>query len=270
MARNDITPDHDDEAGPLPEGKRVWPRNAALAVLAAGATFLALKFTGAMPEDESMPSASADRPATATAPATSPTTTAGASAPTPAPTRAPAAAAAGTAPMVPLAEVFPARVPDGKGGAYTRVGSAVLASCKEPDTTGPRLAALIDEGKGCVGEQVALYKDAANNQYNIAVFTMKDPLDTVHLVTTLSLAYDDYQVAAQAPPPGSGLATLPPTSGMVQVFSGVGRAMVVGLGQWSDGRTADFQQLVDRLSPLRNAIGDKAAAYETSLSTHHS
>lgn len=59
------------------------------------------------------------------------------------------------------------------------------------------------------------------------------------------MAIDEFQVAAQAPPPGSGLRTLPADSGMVQSFTGQERAMVVGMGQWSDGRVGDFQQLVD-------------------------
>ncbi|MFF9198870.1 hypothetical protein ACF09L_27075 [Streptomyces sp. NPDC014779] len=244
MARHD-----DTTPGPLPEGKRVWPRNAALALAAAGAAFLVLKLTGTAPaggdggapEDEAAPSVTPAAPST-TAAAT------------------PASAAA--RPMIPLDDVFPAAVPDGKGGRFTKVGAAVLNSCKEPGAVGPRLAALIDASKGCVGEQVALYKDGRNNQYNIAVFTMKDPVDTLHLVTELSAAFDDYQVAAQAPPAGSGLRTLSPTSGMVQSFAGVGRTMVVGLGQWSDGRTADFQKLVDQLTPLQNAVSTKTAAYE--------
>ncbi|MEU7026684.1 hypothetical protein AB0A60_08300 [Streptomyces sp. NPDC046275] len=189
MARHD-----DTTPGPLPEGKRVWPRNAALALAAAGAAFLVLKLTGTAPtggdggapEDEAAPSVTSAAPS-ATAAAT------------------PASAAA--RPMIPLDDVFPAAVPDGKGGRFTKVGAAVLNSCKEPGAVGPRLAALIDASKGCVGEQVALYKDGRNNQYNIAVFTMKDPVDTLHLVTELSAAFDDYQVAAQAPPAGSGLRT---------------------------------------------------------------
>ncbi|MEU8621140.1 hypothetical protein [Streptomyces sp. NPDC048623] len=241
MARHDETiPD------PLPEQKRVWPRNAAWALVAAGAAFLALKLTGTgAPEDETATSAT---PATPAAPA---------------PTTPVASAPAASRPMIPLAEAFPARVPDGSGGHFTKVGAAVLDSCKEPDSVGPRLAALIDGTKGCVGEQVALYKDAENNQYNIAVFTMKDPADAVHVVSQLSVAFDDYQVGAQAPPPGSGLRTLPPTSGMVQSFAGVGRSMTVGLAQWSDGRTADFQKLVDQLAPLQNAVTHHVGTYET-------
>lgn len=165
--------------------------------------------------------------------------------------------------MIPVAEAFPGHVADGNGGTFTKVGSAVLKSCTEPDSVGSALAAEIAAGKGCLGEEIALYKDTHNNQFNLAVFTMKDPQETVKLVTQLSMNFDDYEVAAQAPPPGSGLPTLPADSGMVQAFTGQGRAMVAGLGQWSDGRKSEYQKLVDRLQPLLTAVSKNVAHYET-------
>ncbi|WP_457028712.1 hypothetical protein [Kitasatospora sp. P5_F3] len=230
---------------PAPKRPRpVWPRNAAAALAAAALAFLAFKAVGPSDhQEESVAAPASSSPASPSAPAASP---------------APLSAR----PMIALAEAFPAEVKDGSGAVYTKVGAAALTNCTEPDSVGPRLISMINESKGCVGQQVALYKDAQNNQFNLAVFTMKDPLDTVHLVTELSIAFDSYEVGAQAPPPASGLATLPPDSGMVQAFTGQGRAMVVGLGQWSDGRTADFQKLVDRLEPLLKNVSGKVADYE--------
>ncbi|MFD9128279.1 hypothetical protein [Kitasatospora sp. NPDC059571] len=173
-----------------------------------------------------------------------------------------ASASASDRPAVPLDAAFPAEVTGASGAHYTRVAAKVLASCTEADSVGPRLISMIGAGKGCVGEQVALYKDARNDQYNLAVFTMRDPADTVRLVTELSSAFDDHQVGAQAPPPGSGLPTPAAGSGLVQAFTGSGRAMVVGLGQWSDGRRSDYQELVDSLSPLLKGVTDKVTAYE--------
>ncbi|MGW3513382.1 hypothetical protein [Streptomyces sp. NPDC000994] len=236
--------------GPAPVRKRVWPRNAALAVVAAvaaAAAFVVLRHTGSSPDEAAASGSAASVPeSTASAPA-------------------PSAVAAGPAaarPMIPLAEAFPAQVEDGAGGTFTKLGGVVMGSCTEPDSVGTTLAAYIAEGKGCVGEEIALYKDAHGNQFNLAIFTMKDPQDTVKLVTRLTMAFDDYQVAAQAPPPGSGLPTLPADSGMVQSFTGHGRAMVVGLGQWSDGRSRDYQQLVDRLTPLLKKVTENTARYE--------
>ncbi|MEW2417210.1 hypothetical protein AB0953_26265 [Streptomyces sp. NPDC046866] len=228
----------------------------ALGLIVAAVVFYVLKPTA----EPSAKDGGAGRPAAASASASA--TAAAPSTSSPAPAAA-AAAKPSDRPMIALSDAFPAQVPDGAGGSFTKVGAAVLKSCVEPDSVGPVLAGHIARSKGCVGEQVALYKDDRGNQFNLAVFTMKDPLDTVHLVTRLGAAFDDYEVGAQAPPPGSGLRTLPPDSGMVQSFTGQGRAMVVGLGQWSDGGTRDYQRLVERLDPLLKAVSARVARYET-------
>lgn len=183
-----------------------------------------------------------------------------AASPAPAPPASPAADRG----MVPTADVFPAEVPDGAGGAFTRVASKVLPSCAEPDSVGPRLAAMLAEGKGCLGEQTALYEDARGNRFEIAVFTLRDPQDTVRVVTGLASAPDDHQLGVQAPPPASGPAAPGPGSGLVQSFSGTGRVVVAGLGQWSDGRTADLRELADRLRPLQRAVDERVERYEGS------
>jgi hypothetical protein len=227
---------------PAPAWKRVWPWVAASAVLAAAAAaaFLVLRPTSSSSDEAAAPVSTASAPA----PKASPMTT------------------AAPRPVIPLTEAFPTRVANGTG-AFTKLGTAMLKSCTERDSVGPTLAAMIAGSKGCVGEEIALYKDEHNNQFNLAIFTMKDPQDTVKLVTRLTMAFDDYEVAAQAPPPGSGLRTLPADSGMVQSFTGQGRAMVVGLAQWSDGRARDYQQLVDRLEPLLKKVSKNVARYES-------
>ncbi|MBT2448902.1 hypothetical protein J7F03_17745 [Streptomyces sp. ISL-43] len=227
--------------------KRAWPRAVLAVLLLAGLAFVALKFIGS-PFDAGV---------------TAPTSTQAEAQGKPGAGSAGSSTTAGERPMIPLAEAFPAQVPDGKGGTFTKVGAVVLESCTEPDSVGPGLAAALSDSGGCVGEQVALYKDAHGNQYNLALFTLKDPRDAVRLVTRLSMAFDDHQVGAQAPPPGSGLPVLPADSGMVQSFTSQGRVMAVGLGQWSDGRVADYQKLVDGLAPLLKAVSDRAARYET-------
>ncbi|GLW01554.1 hypothetical protein [Streptomyces lavendulae] len=237
---------------PAPGPRRAWPRNLALALLAAGATFVVLKFTGSSPYEGT---AAPDRTASArsgAAPAV----------PSAAPARGTQAAVLDTRPMAPLDELFPAEVKGASGAAFTRLGSKALESCTEPDSVGPRLAALIEDGAGCVGEQIAFYKDDRNNQFNMAVFTMKDQRDSLRVATELAMAFDDYQVAVQAPPAGSGLPALPADSGLVQAFTGHGRVMVVALGQWSDGRTADFQRLTDGMAPLRDEVSRRVAAHE--------
>ncbi|MFG2919238.1 hypothetical protein ACGF0D_40960 [Kitasatospora sp. NPDC048298] len=238
-----------------PQSQRVWPRNLALAAVAAALTAGACTLLQpADDEGDSSPAAAAPSSSAASA-----IPSASAALTTPSASATPSAGS-----LLPLDQLFPARVTAAGGEVYTRIGSKAMPSCVEPDSVGPRLIGMIRASKGCLGEQIALYTDSAKNQYNLAVFTMADPVDTVHLVTTLSMAFDDYQVGAQAPPPSAGLTTLPPDSGMVQMFSGAGRAMVAGLGQWSDGRTADYQTLVDKhLDPLQKAIGQAVFAHES-------
>ncbi|MGW5354619.1 hypothetical protein ACWERV_29395 [Streptomyces sp. NPDC004031] len=231
-------------AAPARRRKRTLPWVAgASAVAAVVAAVLVLRPAGPSPHTA----------VAATAP------TARASAPSPAASTVnPAAVRA----MVPLAEAFPEQVAGG-ADTFTRVAMVTMPSCTAPDSVGPRLIAMIDASAGCVGEEVALYKDAHDDQFNLAVFTMNEPQDMLKMVTELTLAVDDYEVAAQVPPPGSGLPTLPADSGMVQAFTGQVRAMVIGTAQWSDGRTSDYQQLVDRLQPLLTAVSRNVAAYET-------
>jgi hypothetical protein len=233
--------------GPRPGGdspKRVWPRNLAMALGAAALTFLVFKVLQPSPtttSDRSGPAAAASATASTASPS--------------APDR----------PQIPLNQAFPAEVKAASGAVYTKVGAATLSSCTQPDSVGPRLIEMIKESQGCVGEQVALYKDNQNDQFNLAIFTMKDPKDTVRLVTELTMAFDDFEVGAQAPPPASGLRTLPADSTLIQAFTGSGRAMVAGLGQWSDGRSTNLQALEDRLSPLQEAVGKIVFSYES----HH-
>ena len=232
-----------------PRPKRVWPRNAAMALGAAALTLLGVELLQSSADTSAPPAP----PAAAAIAALTPTAAA-AGTPT---------SAAAEHPPIPLDQVFPAEVKTASGAVYTRVASAALPSCTERDSVAPALIAMIKAGKGCVAEQVALYKDAQDDQFNLALFTMKDPLDAFDLVTGLSRDFEDFEVGAQAPPPASGLRTLPPDSGMVQAFGSGGRGMVAALGQWADGRSTDRQQLVDRLTPLHDAVAKTVFAYES-------
>ncbi|MFB7508418.1 hypothetical protein [Streptomyces broussonetiae] len=154
-----------------------------------------------------------------------------------------------TAPMVMLTadQAFPAHV-----AGYTRVGQSGGPNCTSG--IGPNLASLIGRSKGCRGVIGALYKDASNNQFTIVAFGMKDQVDVVHLITDLASAPTDYEVPVLTPPAGSGLRTLPPDSAIVQSFAGHAELMVIGLGQWSDGRGADLQALSHKLQPLMDKV----------------
>ncbi|RKE23425.1 hypothetical protein [Streptomyces sp. TLI_171] len=178
----------------------------------------------------------------------SPSAADGSAVPSDGPSSKAAAAGATATQAVPLS-VFPQQV---KG--YTLVAAVTNADCTGADTVGPILAGKITQSGGCLGVDLALYRDADGNQYNLALFTMKDPMDAMHLVTFLAADPMDYEVVVQLPPKDSGLRELPADSGMVQDFTSYGQGMLVGMAQWSDGRTADFNALVDRLSPLTKAV----------------
>ncbi|MDH6136686.1 hypothetical protein P3T37_006117 [Kitasatospora sp. MAA4] len=160
-----------------------------------------------------------------------------------------ASGSANPAGVVPLS-VFPAQA----AGGFTLVGERTDTSCTGTDTVAPTLAGMITQSHGCLGVDLALYKDAGGNQYNLTLFTLKDPVDAVEIVSTLGMHPDDYEVAVQVPPIGSGLKELPADSGLVQAFGSAGNAALVGMAQWSDGHTGDFQKLEDQLAPLDDQI----------------
>ncbi|MEY9963083.1 hypothetical protein ABIA33_001109 [Streptacidiphilus sp. MAP12-16] len=172
--------------------------------------------------------------------------------------RADAAAKANTAAVaVTPAQAFPAAI-----AGYTRVADVADRSCTGADSVGPTLAGLITQGHGCLGLDFGLYKDSLNNEYDLAVFTMKDPVDAISIVSTLSADPTNYQVAVQVPPTGSGLRSLPADSGLVQAFTSYGHLVVVGMAQWSDGHSTDFQRLENQLSPLLTAVAKQAESHD--------
>jgi hypothetical protein len=163
-------------------------------------------------------------------------------------------------PAITVAQAFAATVPGPNGETYTLVGARKLTSCVEPDMVETYLAGLLTQSDGCAGAIAALYGDGAENEFTVAVFTLDDPADVISIETTLAMNPTDYEVGALAPPPSSGLAVLSATSGVVQAFTGVSHALVIGVAQWSDGRSADFNDLETLLQPLQQAVTLKASA----------
>ncbi|MET7287747.1 hypothetical protein [Streptomyces sp. NPDC005573] len=160
-------------------------------------------------------------------------------------------------PMVSADQAFPAHV-----GGFTRVKKSGGPNCTGSGMVGPSLTSLIRQSKGCRGVVGALYKDAEGNQYTMVAFAMRDPGDTAHLVTALSARPTDYEVGVLLPPTGSGLRPLPADSGLVQSFAGTGKVLVVGLAQWSDGRSKDFDELSGKLRPLVTAVTEAVGRHD--------
>ncbi|MFJ1758541.1 hypothetical protein [Kitasatospora sp. NPDC088134] len=137
---------------------------------------------------------------------------------------------------------------------YMLVSTTVEQDCSGPETAGPTLAGLIARSHGCIGVARALYKDVAGNRYDLGLFVMREQLDAFDLINGLSRDLANPQLVPQAPPEGSGLRALPAGSGAVQALSSYGPLALVGTAQWSDGRTADLNDLVGHLTPLTGAV----------------
>jgi hypothetical protein len=236
-------------------GRRNWPRNAVIAVI-VGALVLAVVETELQDRSHA---AAADAPRVAsTSTAGTATSTPSAAGTATSPSSAAAAVAADA--LIPVAQLFPATVHGANGTTYTLVQSGDLADCVKTDMVAPTLAGLFGQSKGCVGGEGALYKDAAKDQFNIVVFTLKDPSDVVQILSDLSMNLSDFEVATLAPPAGSGLTALPATSGIIQQFAGSGHRLGVFMAQWSDGRAADYADLQTLLTPLQNVVGQTLTA----------
>jgi hypothetical protein len=238
----------DDPEAPKPgKAKRRWGAKGPLVVagvVVAAAGFAVYGLLTPHPHHAVVAAAPSAAPATA-----APSSASG-TAPSTAPTgAAPLSASVGAAPL----SVFAPQV----AGGYTLVLDKTLDSCTGSDEVAPPLAGMITQSRGCEGLDVALYRDQAGNQYNLALFTMKDPADLAHLITQLSSDPTDFEVAVQAPPSGSGLRTLPADSGMVQSFDGYRQNMLIGMGQWSDGHVGDFNTLEKQLGSLAEATMDR-------------
>ncbi|GLW70920.1 hypothetical protein Kpho02_32190 [Kitasatospora phosalacinea] len=232
-----------------PQGRRsrgrvLVPLAVALLV-AAGAGAYALRPTRSEPTAAPAPSAPASRSASPSAPAP-PAAAASAS--------TAASALAGSVPSDEPTSAAPLSVFPEQVQGYTLVAKTTKPVCTGADTVAPTLAGLITQGKGCLGVDLALYKDADGNQYNLVLFTMKDQREAMELGLSLGSRTDDYQVAVQLPPPGSGLRELPADSGLVQSVTGLGHSLMVSMGQWSDGHSGDFNTLVQKLTPLTKAV----------------
>ena len=160
-------------------------------------------------------------------------------------------------PAITTAQAFPASVPGTGGETYRLVGAVKLTSCTEPDMVETYLAGLLTQSNGCAGAVTALYGDAAKNEFTVVVFTLDDPSDVLSIDTTLAMDPTDYEVGAISPPPSSGLADLSATSGLVQAFGGASHALVIGVAQWSDGHSSDYNALEALLQPLQEAVTDR-------------
>ena len=225
-----------------PERRRVWPRNLAIAII-IGAVAVGVVQTMRQKDAHATSSASNANGNAKATPSASPRSAASAT-----------NAASGTVSQIPVSQLFPQTIQGTNGAVYTLVTAGGLNNCVNSDMVAPTLAGLFAQSNGCIGGEGALYKDAAKDQFNMTIFTLKDPADVLSIVTDLSMDPTDFEVGALRPPAGSGLTTLSATSGIFQQFAGSGHYLGVFMAQWSDGRAADYGSLQKLLNPLQNVV----------------
>jgi hypothetical protein len=266
--RRDQTPSTADAAngrGRDSSARRVWPRNLAIAGIVGALTIAVVKvLPNGSPAASTLPTAGGvSAPASSGAadagasPSTDASANAGTDASGSASANATAVAAGDAVSQIPVSQLFPESVRGTGGAMYTLVTAGPLNSCSNSDMVAPTLAGLFAQSNGCVGGEGALYKDAANDEFNMTVFTLTDPGDTISILTDLSMDPEDFEVGALQPPAGSGLAALSATSGIIQQFAGTGHYLGVFMAQWSDGRASDYATLQKLLDPLQDAVTAK-------------
>lgn len=157
-------------------------------------------------------------------------------------------------------QTFPKTVAGPNGTTYTLLEASPLHSCTNSDMIGTYLAGMIAQSGGCKGAVGGFYADGSKDEYTIVLFTLDNPTDVVTIETTLASNPTDYEVGTLVPPAGSGLAALPATSGLVQSFFSEGHVLGIGVAQWSDGRTTDYNRLETLLQPLTSGIMSQVEA----------
>lgn len=231
-------PSSDDGAATSGKGSatgRVWPRNLAIAVVIGALTVGYVEMT--------RHNGSSGAPSLSAA-SSAPSVVRSAS----------GSASAGAVSQIPVSQLFPRTVQGADGTVYSLVTAGPLNSCINSDMVAATLAGLFAQSKGCLGGEGALYKDAAKDQFNMTVFTLRDPVDVVSILTEISMDPNDFEVGALVPPAGSGLASLSANSGIIQQFASSGHYLGVFMAQWSDGRAADYGSLQKLLNPLQSAV----------------
>lgn len=231
--------------------KRVWPRVLA-AVVGATAISGVLWWTGAtrwIPAWNQAATAAA--PAASAKPARSARATPAASSSTESAALSP----------IPPSRAFPDAVPGPSGEQYTKVDDIALPDCTELQSFSASLAAAAAQIHGCRAMDIALYKDAENNQFNLVLVTMQDPASSAALFAAVHANPAGFPVKAQRPPTGSGLPPLGVGTLKMQTFISKDRVFIVGTGQWANGSADRQQQLTDLLNPLTVAVAKQASVY---------
>ncbi|MEV5999785.1 hypothetical protein AB0M25_10940 [Streptomyces griseomycini] len=147
------------------------------------------------------------------------------------------------------------------GSRYQRVDLATTTSCARGMSAG--LAALVDQGEGCLRLTSALFTDAERrSQITVTVASFRRVEDASTVFAMASMDPVTYQVVSLDPPPEAGLPTVPPGSaGLFERLMTV-RSVVFANGQWGDGAETGEAALTRQTQGLLQYVNDHVVAYE--------
>ncbi|MFE9437884.1 hypothetical protein ACFYO2_02510 [Streptomyces sp. NPDC006602] len=207
-----------------------------------------------------------DEATTTTAPLTSAGTDSGApvpsvtaSLPSDAPTALPSLLAR---PVIRPERAFPqqnVRLKD--GSRHHRVDLATTTDCARG--VSPELAALLEQGEGCVRLTAALFTDTERrSQVTVSVLSFRRVQEASAVFTLASMDPVTYQVVSLDPPSEAGRPTVPPGSAGVFRRLMTVRSVVFANGQWADGAETGEEELTRQTEGLLRYVNDTVAAYE--------
>lgn len=147
------------------------------------------------------------------------------------------------------------------GSRYQRVDLATTTDCG--GAMSPELAALVEQGDGCVRLSAALFTDVERrSQVTVTVASFARVEDASTVFAMASTDPVTYQVVSLDPPPEAGLPTVPPGSPGVFRRAMTVRSVVFANGQWGDGAQAGEAELTKQTEGLLRHVLDEVVAYE--------
>lgn len=147
------------------------------------------------------------------------------------------------------------------GSRHHRVDLATTTDCARGMSA--ELAALLEQGKGCVRLTAALFTDTERrSQVTVSVLSFRRVEDAAAVFTMASMDPVTYQVVSLDPPPEAGLPTAPPGSAGVFRRLMTVRSVVFANGQWGDGAETGEDELTRQTEGLLQYVNETVSAYE--------
>ncbi|MER5445544.1 hypothetical protein ABT052_24370 [Streptomyces sp. NPDC002766] len=165
-------------------------------------------------------------------------------------------------PVIRPEQAFPSKSVRLKDGSrYERVDLATTTECARGMSQ--QLAAVVQQGKGCLRLTAALFTDAdRRSQITVTVVSFRRAEDSGMVFGMAAMDPLTYQVVSLDPPPQAGLPTVPPGSAGVFRRLMTVRSVVFANGQWGDGSETGEAALTKETEGLLKRVNDTVVAYE--------